>query len=167
MKKQFLLALIVTPSILSNFAHAKTNFKGNDFSGLYACKGNNNKVGDYEVMATLKLNRLSSQGTFGAYDFNTETENSLVYKGQAIANGNKLALTFNLSDGITAEYSTGIAEIKKISPNRWAYTNHYYEPDDSGGDYGTEYCVMEQPAKVLKKSKNKTVKKTPATESKP
>lgn len=164
MKKQFLFFLIILYSSLMSLAHAKSNFKGNDYSGVYACKGSNNKVGDYEVQATLKLNRLSSQGAFGVYDFNTETENSWIYQGQAIANGNKLALTFNLSNGVAAEYSTGLADIQKISPNRWAYTNHYYEPDDSGGDYGTEYCVMEKPAKMAKKTKKQVNKKTNAVE---
>jgi len=84
----------------------------------------------------------------------------LVYKGQAIATGNKLALTFNLSDGRNAEYSTGIADIQKISNTRWAYTNHYYEPDENGGDYGSEYCVMQKPVKMVKLSKK--IKKLPA-----
>jgi len=77
----------------------------------------------------------------------------LVYKGQAIASDNKLALTFNLSDGRSAEYSTGIADIQKISNTRWAYTNHYYEPDESGGDYGSEHCVMQKPVKKIKMTK--------------
>jgi len=112
------------------------------------------------VVATLKLNRISSQGSFSVYDFNTETENALVYKGQAIANTYKLALTFRLSDGRNAEYSTGIADIQRISSTRWAYTNHYYEPDENGGDYGSEYCVMEKPLKMSKQTKK--IKKLPA-----
>jgi len=134
-------------------ARSEEQFAGPDFTGVYSCKGQNNKVGEYEVVARLKLNKVSSHGDFGVYDFNTETENSLVYKGQAIANGYKLALTFNLSDGRTAEYSTGIADIQKVSNTRWAYTNHYYEPDENGGDYGSEYCVMKKVVKVTKLSK--------------
>lgn len=139
---------------------AKEHFTGPNFSGVYSCKGSNNKVGEYEVVATLKLNRISSQGSFSVYDFNTETENALVYKGQAIANTYKLALTFRLSDGRNAEYSTGIADIQRISSTRWAYTNHYYEPDENGGDYGSEYCVMEKPLKMIKQTKK--IKKLPA-----
>ncbi len=139
---------------------AKEQFTGPNFSGVYSCKGSNNKVGEYEVVATLKLNRISSQGSFSVYDFNTETENALVYKGQAIANTYKLALTFRLSDGRNAEYSTGIADIQRISSTRWAYTNHYYEPDENGGDYGSEYCVMEKPLKMSKQTKK--IKKLPA-----
>ena len=112
------------------------------------------------MVATLKLNRISSHGSFGVYDFNTETENALVYKGQAIASGYRLALTFNLSDARNAEYSTGIADIQKISSTRWAYTNHYYEPDENGGDSGSEYCVMQKPVKMVKATKK--IKKLPA-----
>ena len=83
----------------------------------------------------------------------TETENAFVYKGQAIAHGSKLALTFNLSGGNAAEFSTGIADVKRVSSTSWAYKNHYYEPDGNGGDYGSEYCVMKKIAKVSKKGK--------------
>jgi hypothetical protein len=159
MKILFLLACLL-PGLYLNSAQAKESFKGPNYSGVYACKGTNNKVGVYEVVATLKLNRASSHGEFGVYDFSTETENSLVYKGQAIANGNTLALTFNLSDGRTPDYSTGIAEVQKVSNTRWAYTNHYYEPDESSGDYGSERCVMQKPAKPVKTIKK--IKKLPA-----
>ena len=159
MKKLFLVTLVLF-SLHLNSVQAKDQFVGSNFSGVYSCKGTNNKVGEYEVVATLKLNRISSHGEFGVYDFNTETENSLVYRGQAIANGNRLALTFNLTDGRNAEYSTGIAEIQKISSTRWAYNNHYYEPDESGGDYGSEHCVMQKPVKKIKNTKN--IKKLPA-----
>ena len=152
MKKLPLLVLCLM-SLYFGLAHAEDQFVGPNFSGIYSCKGENNKVGEYEVVATLKLNRISSHGGFGVYDFNTETENSLVYKGQAIANGYKLALTFNLSDSRSNEYSTGIADVQKVSNTRWAYTNHYYEPDENGGNVGSEYCVMQKLVKVTKLSK--------------
>ena len=151
--------VLVGLNFVSN-VEAKDQYGGPNFSGIYSCKGTNNKVGEYEVVATLKLNRISSHGSFGVYDFNTETENALVYKGQAIASGYRLALTFNLSDARNAEYSTGIADIQKISSTRWAYTNHYYEPDENGGDSGSEYCVMQKPVKMVKATKK--IKKLPA-----
>ncbi len=160
MKKSLLVALVLVGLNFISNVEAKEQYVGPNFSGVYSCKGANNKVGEYEVVATLKLNRISSHGSFGIYDFNTETENALVYKGQAIATGNKLALTFNLSDGRNAEYSTGIADVQKISNTRWAYTNYYYEPDENGGDYGSEYCVMQKPVKMVKLSKK--IKKLPA-----
>jgi len=155
-----LLLTLLSGIFLSQIVEAKPKFTGTDYSGVYQCKGSNNKVGDYEVEATLKLNRLISHANFGVYDFNTETENALVYKGQAISHGSKLALTFNLSGGNTAEFSTGIADVKRISSTSWAYKNHYYEPDGSGGDYGSEYCVMKKISKVTKKVNKSAAKNT-------
>ena len=150
MKKSFLLSFLFT---FINVAHADQEFVGDNFSGVYVCKGSNNKVGDYEVMATLKLNRHSSHDSFGAYDLKAETENSLVYKGQAIAQGNKLSLTFNFSDGRSPDFTTGIATIAPISATRWAYSNHYYEPDGAAGVFGSERCVMKKPLKFAAKKK--------------
>ena len=150
MKKSFLLSFLFA---CINVAHADQEFVGHNFSGIYVCKGSNNKVGDYEVMATLKLNRHSSHDSFGAYDLKAETENSLVYKGQAIAQGNKLALTFNFSDGRSPDFTTGIATITPISATRWSYSNHYYEPDGVAGVFGSERCVMKKSLKLAAKKK--------------
>lgn len=127
-------------------AQAKPTFTGINFSGTYECKGNNEQVGDYQVTAIFKLNRISSHDKIGAYDFSTDTENAVIYRGQAIANGTKLALSYKYKEGRYIEYSTGIAEMKKIGRNRWSFRNIYYEPDDNGGNYGYEDCVMQTPA---------------------
>lgn len=127
-------------------AQAKPAFTGINFSGTYECKGNNEQVGDYQATAIFKLNRISSHGKIGAYDFSTDTENAVIYRGQAIANGTKLALSYKYKEGKYIEYSTGIAEMKKIGRNRWSFRNMYYEPDDNGGNYGYEDCVMQAPA---------------------
>lgn len=144
MKSIFLLSSFI---LFANATYAAPIFSGDNFSGVYHCKGNNTKVGGYEVMATLKLNRHSSQDNFGAYDITTETENAFVYKGQAIAQGHKLALTLNFSDSGATPFTTGIANISEISPGRWAYQNYYYEPDGTVGVFGTERCVMQAPNK--------------------
>ncbi len=130
-------------------AHAKPAFTGVNFSGLYDCKGNNELVGDYQVTVKFKLNRISSYGKFGAYDFSTETDNAVTYRGQAVANGYRLALSYKLTEGKFVEYTTGIGEMKKLSRGRWSFRNLYYEPDDNGGNYGVEDCVM-QPSPVVK-----------------
>lgn len=137
---------------------AKPAFTGENFSGTYTCKGNNELVGDYQVTAVLRLNRISSYGKFGAYDFSTETDNAVTYKGQAVADGYRLALSYRLTQGKDVEYSTGIAEMRKVGKNRWAYRNNYYEPDDNGGNYGSEYCEM-PPLKVAKSAKSIQTKK--------
>lgn len=150
--------IVFSPSI-----SAKPNFQGNNYSGIYNCKGSNVSVGDYEVFVTLKLNKLNSHGKFGVYDLITATENNVAYQGQAITTGTKLALTFKLSDANQADYSTGLGEFKKLSKGRWQFMNDYYEPDDTGGNYGHEVCTMKnEPPKLAKKTKpSKKVTKAP------
>ena len=156
--KSLILAALLTFSLHAVANEGVPSFEGPNFSGIYSCKGNNNKVGEYEILATLKLNRANSHGNFGVYDFTTETENEVVYKGQAIANGYKMALTFNLTNRRTAEFSTGIADVSRVTSKRWAYTNNYYEPDESGGEYGKEYCLMQKQVVANKKMKKKVIR---------
>ncbi len=146
--RKFLFSLVLSYFTFATVAYANPIFKGENYSGEYVCKGKNETVGEYEVFVTLKLNRISSYGKFGVYDFSTETVNNVIYFGQAVANGNRLALTFKLSDAKHAEFSTGIGEFKAIGKRRWAFQNSYYEPDDNGGNYGNEYCAMKKPIAV-------------------
>ncbi len=124
MQKILSISFLLTLSLNVFANEVLPEFEGPNFSGVYSCKGSNNKVGEYEVLATLKLNRANSHGNLGVYDFTTETENDVVYKGQAIANGYKMALTFNLTNRRTAELNTGIADVSRVSSKRWAYTNN-------------------------------------------
>jgi len=127
-----------------------------NYSGIYTCKGKNELVGDYETTATLKLKRVGNNGKLGTYEYSTETENSVTYQGQAIADGSRLAMTYKLTEGRNADFSTGIAEIVKTSQGRWSFHNLYYESDDTGGNYGSEHCVMTTlPVKVTKKPAGK------------
>jgi hypothetical protein len=158
--RKLVLCLVLTSFILSPFAYSAPAFRGINYSGEYLCKGNNEAVGDYEVVVTLKLNSLNSNGKFGVYDFNTETVNSVIYFGQAVADGNRLSLTFKLSKAPNAEYSTGIGEFKKIGNRRWGFNHRYYEPDDSGGNYGTEFCAMQKATLPTVMNKKLASKKT-------
>jgi len=150
--------LIISLLLATMPVDAKPAFNGENYSGTYICKGNNEQVGDYQVTAILRLNRISSYGKFGAYDFSTETDNAVVYKGQAVADGSRLALSYRLNQGKDVEYSTGIAEMRKLGKNRWAFRNAYYEPDDTGGNYGVEDCQM-PPVKMAKSTKSAQAKK--------
>lgn len=137
-----LTSLVYSPQLL-----AKPSFQGPNYSGMYFCKGSNVTVGDYEVFVTLKLNKINSHGKFGVYDLITETENNVSYLGQAITTGNKLAVTFKLSNAHQADYSTGLGEFKKANKSNWVFVNNYYEPDDNGGNYGHEVCTMQNTPK--------------------
>ncbi len=139
MKKILLLTLLLS---FAQLAQAKSTFTGVNYSGDYDCKGLNDQVGDYDVKVRLRLNKYSSHGTFGAYSYEVETVNSVVYTGQAAADGNRIALSFNLTESRGVEHSTGIATMKKNDQGRWTFKRLYYEGDDNAGIYGTETCVM-------------------------
>lgn len=112
-----------------------------DYSGEYLCKGNNITVGDYEVTIYLKKNRRNSTSQISVYDLATHTENKQSYTGQAITRGKQLAMTFKLSDAKFAEFSTGLGQFNKVG-KLWSFKNDYYEPDDTGGNYGHEICTQ-------------------------
>ncbi|OAM53055.1 hypothetical protein A7981_06435 [Methylovorus sp. MM2] len=136
------LVLALVALLITNITYAQPAFTGVNYSGLYDCKGNNEQVGDYSVVVKLRLNRISSYGKFGAYYYEVETENSVLYAGQAAVDGNRMAISFNLSEKRSAEHSTGIATMKKNPQGRWSFQKLYYESDDSGGIYGKETCVL-------------------------
>lgn len=143
MKRAILTSLFITLSTIQ-IAEAKPLFTGANYSGTYLCKGNNSKVGDYQVTAKLTLNRTDSQGNIGIYDFILETENSFAYKGNAVANLNKIAFNLNMSEVASTEFSTGIATITKIGKGKYSYINHYYEIDSAVGTYGKETCIIQK-----------------------
>jgi hypothetical protein len=120
-----------------------------DYSGEYLCKGNNVTVGDYEVTIYLKKNRRNSTANVSVYDLATHTENKQSYTGQAITRGRQLAMTFKLSDAKYAEFSTGMGQFTKVGKSGWSFKNDYYEPDDTGGNYGHETCTM-KPAQATR-----------------
>lgn len=146
-------SMLVSESIMAETSpEAPPKFTGTNYSGSYLCKGSNLSVGEYEVNVELKLNVYNSHDKIGVYDFTTETENRFVYLGQAVTNGTQMALTFKLKEAKHAEFSTGNAEFKKLPNRRWSFKNNYYEPDDSGGNYGSETCVMQNAALPSKKA---------------
>lgn len=132
------IACFATVPLLASAA----NVAALDYSGEYLCKGNNVAVGDYEVTINLKKNRRNSTAQVAVYDLVTHTENNQSYTGQAITRGNQLAMTFKLSDAKYAEFSTGMGQFRKLAKNLWSFKNDYYEPDDTGGNYGHETCTM-------------------------
>lgn len=144
--------LISVSTLAETSPEAPPKFTGTNYSGSYLCKGSNLSVGEYEVNVELKLNVYNSHDKIGVYDFTTETENRFVYLGQAVTNGTQMALTFKLKEAKHAEFSTGSAEFKKLPNRRWSFKNNYYEPDDSGGNYGSETCVMQNVALPPKKT---------------
>jgi hypothetical protein len=151
--KNFILAIALLG--VASVAQAKIPFSGKNYSGVYECKGNNDQVGDYTVTATLRLNNVSSSGTFGAYHYEVETENSVTYRGQVAADGNRLAISFNFSEKKNLDHSTGVAVVKRNAQGHWTFRRLYYEGDDNGGVYGSENCVLKAPLATTGKPKDK------------
>ncbi|SDK38588.1 hypothetical protein SAMN05192566_1163 [Methylophilus rhizosphaerae] len=145
------LALLSFFSITASAAPAATSA---DYSGEYLCKGNNITVGDYEVTIYLRKNRRNSTAQVAVYDLVTLTENKQSYTGQAITRGRQLAMTFKLSDAKYAEFSTGLGQFSKVG-KLWSFKNDYYEPDDTGGNYGHETCTL-KPVQAAAPAKSTT-----------
>jgi len=125
---------------LSHNAHAKPNFIGEDFSGEYLCKGNNDVVGEYKVRFNLQFNATHSHDEVGVYDFVVQPDAQETYSGQAVAYSRRVAFTFKLPAVNNAPFSTGVGFFKKLDAKRWRFTNYYYEPNVNGGVSGFEYC---------------------------
>ncbi len=153
MNIKFCLTMLSFLSVFSSTASSAAPVsKSIDYSGEYLCKGNNVAVGDYEVTIYLKKNRRNSTALVSVYDLVTHTENKQSYTGQAVTHGKELALTFKLSDAKYAEFSTGLGQFTKLNKNMWSFKTNYYEPDDTGGNYGRETCTMKKLLTPLEKT---------------
>lgn len=138
-----LITLLATYSVPS---YAMPPFVGADYSGEYLCKGENDQVGTYQVIVNLKLNTKTSHDIYGVYDFNTESNHQAAYTGQIMTKDRQFAMTFKLLTSKSADFNTGMGEFRKIGYDRWRFRTTYYEPDGTGGNFGTDYCTMKRPA---------------------
>jgi hypothetical protein len=138
LKKTLLIVLLLSTPLV----HAITE---KNHSGVYACKGNNNKVGDYEFTLTLKLNKVNSRDDINVYDVTGRTENATNYFGKALANGNKMSLAFRISDYKENTFGVGMAVFKLNQEKSWTFTTQYYEPGENDGISGTEVCAFQTP----------------------
>lgn len=138
--KRFILGLVFLGIVNYSFAASESE---PDYSGRYVCRGENSRVGEYQVIMLLKKNKVGSNEEFAVYDITAETENTTSYFGHAIVIGNRLALTLMLQNGKTAKASTGLATMRATTKNDWTFITRYFEPND-GGVYGTDDCKLEK-----------------------
>ena len=148
MLKKLLFAVLI---LSTSLAHANNSSNDRNFSGVYACKGNNTKVGDYVFTLTLKLNRPNSRDEVNVYDVTGQTENATNYFGRALAIANKMSLAFRISDYKENIFGVGMAVFKLNQEKSWTFTTQYYEPDQNDGISGTEVCALQNPV-IPKKS---------------
>lgn len=142
MLKKLLLAVLI---LSTSLAHANNASNDRNFSGVYACKGNNTKVGDYVFTLTLKLNKPNSRDEVNVYDVTGQTENATNYFGKALAIANKMSLAFRISDYKENIFGVGMAIFKLNQEKSWTFTTQYYEPDQNDGISGTEVCALQNP----------------------
>lgn len=127
---------------IAPMAAAKPAFTGQDFSGVYDCKGDDSHEGKYTGTVTMELVPSQSLNNYGAYKFKLEVPNYGTYSGQAAAHGSNAAMHFALADQSAKDYGTGIANFKKHKTGKWSFSKYYYEPEFKDGNYGTEECTQ-------------------------
>lgn len=127
---------------LAGFAHAAPAFTGPDFSGVYACEGDDAHEGKYSATATLQLVATQSRGDNGAYTFKLEVPGYGAYPGHAATQGHNAAIYFANADPITKDFGTGIATFQKNGKGKWTFKKYYYEPEFKGGNHGYEVCTQ-------------------------
>ena len=124
-------------------AAAQPVFIGNDYSGVYACSGDDSREGKYTGTVTLELVREQSSGEDGAYRFKLEVPGFGAYPGEAAARGEAMAIHFANTDPAANDFGTGIATFRKNAAGKWAFSKYYYEPQYKGGNHGTESCTQQ------------------------
>lgn len=135
MKTRICLAAVLAMS------HAAAIAATPDYSGVYDCKGKDAAEGDYSATVTLSLNKAQSAEGFGAYDFKMEVPGFGTYPGEAVAQGDKLAIYFGLDQPGSQDHGTGLATVKKNAQGKWTFRKFYYEREYKGGNHGTETCI--------------------------
>lgn len=118
-------------------------FSGPDYSGRYACTGDDTKEGAYSATVTLELVPEHSSGKYGAYAFTLEVPGFGTYPGHAVAKGAAMAIHFAHTDPATRDFGTGLATFAPGRSGRWTFTKFYYEPEFKGGNHGSERCEQQ------------------------
>lgn len=137
------LILLTALSASADSAPAKEPFTGVDYSGVYACTGDDSHEGKYTGKVTITAVPSQSVGVYGAYEFKLEVPGYGTYLGQAAAEKDVMGIYFALTDPTPKDFGTGIARFNKNEDGKWSFKKYYYEPDFKGGNYGTEECVQQ------------------------
>lgn len=124
-------------------AQANPAFNGQDYSGVYACTGDDAHEGKYTGTVTMDIKPEHSHGRYASYDFKLEVPGFGSYPGYAAGNGNHLAMHFALTDQSTKDYGVGEAVFKKNKQGKWSFHKFYFEPEFKGGNTGIEDCVKQ------------------------
>jgi len=128
--------------LLAVAAQAQPVFTGPDYSGVYDCTGNDSHEGPYTGTVTITLDPAQSTGGYGSYKFRLDVPGFGAYLGEAVSEGDKIAMYFALQDPATHDFGTGLASVIRGQDGSISFHKFYYEPEFKGGNYGTEDCVL-------------------------
>lgn len=138
--KYVLFILIIS---LCPYTFAESPFTGSNYSGVYACTGDDSHEGKYTGTVTIELVPSQSTGEYGAYKFKLEVPGYGTYLGEAAAEKDAMGIYFALTDPKPKDYGTGIARFTKNKDGKWTFKKYYYEAEFKGGNYGIEDCVQQ------------------------
>lgn len=136
--------ILLLAALVWGQALAQPAFTGTDYSGVYDCTGLDAHEGPYQGTVVLTLDAAHSTGAHAAYGFRLEVPGYGTYLGQAVGEGERLAIHFALTDPGPRDYGTGIATLRRDAQGRLGFHKFYYEPEFKGGNHGVEDCVLRQ-----------------------
>ncbi|HQR50969.1 MAG TPA: hypothetical protein PKW44_04965 [Methylophilaceae bacterium] len=136
------IALLLTALLAPVATQAQPAFTGPDYSGVYDCTGNDAHEGPYTGTVTMELDAAQSTGSYGAYKFRLDVPGFGAYLGEAVSEGDRIAMYFALQDPTTHDFGTGLATVSRGADGRTSFSKFYYEPEFKGGNYGTEECML-------------------------
>lgn len=123
----------------TNVVHSASNLLP-DYSGVYACKGQDAHEGPYDGKVILKAVPEQSKQGYQAYSFELQVPGFGSYPGHAAGRGNQLAIYFANVDPKDKDFGTGLATFKRNAKGQWRFTKYYYQPEYKGGNHGFETC---------------------------
>ena len=144
MKFAILLTLtLLALNVSANVSAKEHKVAYEDYSGVYACTGDDAHEGKYTGTVTMALKPQHSHDSYASYDFKLEVPGYGVYLGHAAAQGAHVAMHFALEDQKTKDYGTGIATMRKTAKGQWTFHKFYFEPEFKGGNTGVEDCTRQ------------------------
>ena len=137
------MLIALTTLCLSVTAEARSSAKPVDYSGIYACKGEDAQEGPYTGTVTLQRVPEHSRPPYSAYTFTLEVPGYGTYPGHAALQGRHMAIHFANTDPTPRDFGTGLATFNRNRAGQVTFTKFYYQPEFKGGNHGLETCVRQ------------------------
>ena len=137
------MLLALATLFLSATAEARSSAKPIDYSGVYACKGEDAQEGPYTGTVTLQRVPAHSRASYSAYTFTLEVPGYGAYPGHGVLQGRHMAIYFANTDPTPRDFGTGLATFNRNRAGQVTFTKFYYQPEFKGGNHGLESCVRQ------------------------